>query len=203
MDFDARPEPAIRLEFARTRAGFSTAKDAARRFGWVYETYIQHEQGTRGLTRAAEKYAKAFKVSQGWLLTGEGRAPNEGQAGVPLLGYVGAGQAVEAIDQENGETVEPPADWTPDTVSVEVAGDSMFPAYEPGTLLYYSKLLPPVEMVNKRAVVQLGDGRIFVKIIRRGTTDTTWTLQSLNAQFPDMVDEVVEWAAPIDWIKPR
>lgn len=128
-------------------------------------------------------------------------APKEIQ--VPLKGRVGAGQAVYAIDDGSDETVSAPADTNPKTVAVEVSGESMFPAYESGTLLYYSKLLPPSEMVNRRAVVQLGDGRIFVKVIRRGSTDRTWTLQSINALYDDMVDEVVEWAAPIDWTKPR
>ncbi|MGV2073315.1 S24 family peptidase, partial [Agrobacterium vitis] len=89
------------------------------------------------------------------------------------------------------------------TVAVEVSGESMYPAYEEGTILFYSKTLPPADMVNRRAVVQLADGRIFVKTVRPGTTPTTWTLTSINALYPDMIDQVVEWAAPIDWIKPR
>lgn len=78
MVFDDRPEFAKRLEKARISRGFRTAKDAARYFDWTYETYIQHEQGIRGISRAAGKYAKAFRVSEGWLLTGEGNgAPAE------------------------------------------------------------------------------------------------------------------------------
>ncbi|MER8806060.1 helix-turn-helix domain-containing protein [Mesorhizobium australicum] len=74
MDFDDRPDFAKRLEKARKDRGFRTPKDAARFFDWTYETYIQHEQGIRGISRAAAKYAKAFRVSEGWLLTGEGNA---------------------------------------------------------------------------------------------------------------------------------
>lgn len=128
-------------------------------------------------------------------------APKEIQ--VPLKGRVGAGAEVFAIDDGGDESVPAPAHARPGTVAVEVSGESMFPAYEEGTLLYYSALLPPSDMVNRRAVVQLGDGRIFVKVLRAGSTPTTWTLQSLNPMFADMVDEVVEWAAKIDWIKPR
>lgn len=123
---------------------------------------------------------------------------------VDLKGKVGAGQAVYAIDAADyDQKAIAPADAHPNTVAVLVSGDSMFPAFEEGTLLYYSKLLPPDAMVNRRAVVQLGDGRIFVKILRPGSTPRTWTLQSVNAQYADMIDEVVEWAAPIDWIRPR
>ncbi len=122
---------------------------------------------------------------------------------VPLKGKVGAGQEVYAIDDGGHDYVEAPAGSRPETIAVEVSGQSMFPAYEEGTLLYYSKLLPPSEMVNRRAVVQLADGRIFVKIIRPGSSSDTWTLSSINALYPDMTDEMVEWVAPIDWIKPR
>lgn len=123
---------------------------------------------------------------------------------VPLVGRVGAGQAVHAVaDNDPDQFVEAPMHATPTTVGVEVDGNSMFPAFEDGSILYYSKLLPPEELVNRRAVVQLGDGRIFVKVIRRGSTPDTWTLQSVNTEYADMVDEVVAWAAPIDWIKPR
>ncbi|PHP66529.1 hypothetical protein CSC94_12615 [Zhengella mangrovi] len=79
----------------------------------------------------------------------------------------------------------------------------MFPAIEDGSLIYYSRHLPPDVMVNQRAVVQLADGRVFVKIIRPGSRPGFWTLQSVNAQYADILDVVVEWAAPIDWIKPR
>lgn len=72
---DDRPDAAKRLEQARLARGFETAKDAARYFGWTYESYIQHENGTRGLSRAAGRYAKSLKVSEGWLLTGEGQGP--------------------------------------------------------------------------------------------------------------------------------
>src|SRR5690606_38136711 len=71
MGYDDRPGFAKRLEKARKDRGFRTPKDAARFFGWAYETYIQHEQGIRGISRAAGKYAKAFRVSEAWLLTGE------------------------------------------------------------------------------------------------------------------------------------
>lgn len=76
MTEDTRPEPAKRLEEARIARGFKNAKDATNYFGWSYVTYTQHESGERGITRAVEKYAKAFRVSPGWLLTGEGKGPD-------------------------------------------------------------------------------------------------------------------------------
>jgi phage repressor protein C with HTH and peptisase S24 domain len=70
-----KPAAAQRLEQARITRGFKTAKDAATFFGWAYVTYAQHESGERGIGRQSAKYATAFRVSEGWLLTGEGPAP--------------------------------------------------------------------------------------------------------------------------------
>ncbi|WP_244533062.1 XRE family transcriptional regulator [Phyllobacterium sp. CL33Tsu] len=165
------------------------------------------ERLTRSIDRAAvNKMLKGTRTISGEELlaieaiTGT-TAPKE--LHVPLKGKVGAGAAVFAIDDGGDDTVEAPADARHGTVAVQVSGDSMFPAYEEGTLLYYSKLLPPSELVNKRAVVQLADGRIFVKIVRPGMDASRWTLTSINGQYADMVDQIVEWAAPIDWIRPR
>ncbi len=78
MTTDTRPEPAIRLQQARERAGFDSALAATKRFNWKYETYAQHENGTRGITRAAAKYATAFRVTREWLLFGvEAPAPDD------------------------------------------------------------------------------------------------------------------------------
>ena len=58
---------------ARVAAGYATAADAARAFGWTKPTYFSHENGSRGIgVKTAAKYGKAFKVSGAWLLTGEG-----------------------------------------------------------------------------------------------------------------------------------
>lgn len=80
---DDRPDEAKRLQLAREKRGFATAKEAADYFGWKYDTYIQHERGQRGLSRAASKYAPNLRVSAGWLLTGEGKGPDGQQVVAP------------------------------------------------------------------------------------------------------------------------
>ena len=75
MKYDDRPDPAKRLEQARIARGYGDARQAADAFGWNYHTYAQHENGTRGIHRAADRYARAYGVSTGWLLTGEGAGP--------------------------------------------------------------------------------------------------------------------------------
>lgn len=120
---------------------------------------------------------------------------------VQLQGYVGAGQAIYQFDEQGGGYVDAPPEYSPATVAVEVKGDSMLPLYEDGTILYYSKILTPEQMLNRRCIARLADERVLVKTIRRGSETGLFTLVSLNA--PDIEDVAIEWAAPIDWIKPR
>lgn len=63
----------MRLRMARAYAGIDDATAAATRFGWTVSTYQSHENGNRGIKpTVAKKYAKAYKVSFTWLMTGEG-----------------------------------------------------------------------------------------------------------------------------------
>ncbi|WP_133122887.1 LexA family transcriptional regulator [Zhengella mangrovi] len=198
-------EPKDRLRRARASAGYESPADAARRVRGINQnTITSNENGNRPISKKmAQVYADAFGVSAGWILYGEGEAASAERRTIPLKGKVGAGQQVEAIDNDDWDEAPMPPEARPGTIAVVVDGVSMFPAIEDGSLIYYSRHLPPDVMVNQRAVVQLADGRVFVKIIRPGSRPGFWTLQSVNAQYADILDVVVEWAAPIDWIKPR
>lgn len=62
-----------RLKRARLAAGFRTASDAISRFGWRGSTYRAHENGQNHFdAETAGTYARAYGVSAGWLLTGDG-----------------------------------------------------------------------------------------------------------------------------------
>lgn len=122
---------------------------------------------------------------------------------VRLVGRVGAGAAVIPFDEPDEQYVEAPAGTKPNTVAVEVLGDSMHPAFEDGTYLFYSEQRQPEDLVNKRCIMELEDGRMFVKVLRQGSRPGLWDLQSLNSLYADIKDETVKWAARIDWVKPR
>src|SRR5262245_22181911 len=73
--------PHQRLRRAREQAGFARASDAARAMGIEEPTYLGHENGSRGLSRAAARYARFFGVSLDWLIDGRGGlAPAAGPA---------------------------------------------------------------------------------------------------------------------------
>jgi phage repressor protein C with HTH and peptisase S24 domain len=69
---DPLDTPHRRLRFAREQAGFARASDAARAMGIGEPTYLGHENGSRGLSRAAARYARFFHVSLDWLIGGRG-----------------------------------------------------------------------------------------------------------------------------------
>lgn len=201
MTFDDRPEPAKRLERARIARNFKTPKEASTFHGWVYETYIQHEQGTRGIVRAAGKYAKAFRVSEGWLLTGEGRGPDDDDAdastSIPVMGYVGAGAEVEPdfeqVPPEGLFQVSIPIPLPSEMVALQVRGDSMLPQFEDGmVIVVFKEQRRPIEtFYGEQAVVRTVDGRRFVKTIERASNGAV-TLRSWNAKPIENVS--------LDWI---
>lgn len=199
-----------RIKLAREASGFRRAAEAAPSLGLKYATYAGHENGSRDPKGNIELYARRYGVSTDWLLTGRGQGPKAGAARpsappgkVRLAGRVGAGQVITPFDDEPYEWVDEPADAREGTTAVEVVGDSGHPVFEEGTYLYYSRHLPPEEMVNRRAILRTAKGELYVKVLRKGSSEGFWNLQSINSLYPDIVDQVVEWAAPIEWIKPR
>src|SRR5262244_3785935 len=78
-----------RLRRAREQAGFARASDAARAMGIEEPTYLGHENGSRGLSRAAPRYARFFGVSLDWLIDGRGRAAEPPLAAPPRNAEIG------------------------------------------------------------------------------------------------------------------
>ena len=166
MDFDDRPEAAKRLEEARKGKGFESARAAAQYFGWTYDSYAQHESGLRGLTRAADRYAKAFGVSKAWLLTGEG---DEQAIQVPLVSWVSAGhlKRTEGVTMADVDRYVPIAnlprgDW----MALEVQGDSMNRIAPEGSIIVLNRA-DDVLISDRFYVFALDDGSTTFKQYRR------------------------------------
>lgn len=190
MEHDDRPEPAKRLEKARIARGFDEAKKAAHYFGWNYNTYAQHENGTNGITRASAKYAKAFRVSEAWLLTGEGPGPGE-DTGIPGLrrvtvaAHIQAGVFEEtwAWDEHDQYDVFVPDDPEYRGFSLHAAetrGPSMNRRYPERTILVFTNVEetrePPV--AGKRYIVERrrsgGEAEHTVKLLHIDVDGKYW-----------------------------
>lgn len=133
-----------RLRLAREKRGFFNMRAACDFFGWNYNSYIQHERGERGIGRAAAQYAAAYRVSEAWLLTGEG-GPETAASGtmVPLMSWISAGQLDDSSPVEDMATArlinagELPGkgNW----IALEVQGDSMDRISPPGSIIIVDK----------------------------------------------------------------
>lgn len=122
---------------------------------------------------------------------------------VYLAGKVGAGGAI--LFEASADAVEvprPPTTFGP-LVALEVVGDSMFPKYEDGDVVYVRRdhegVLP--EYLGEHCVVHTADGGTFLKILTLGSRSGTFTLRSHNAA--DMPDVEVVWATPVLWVMPK
>ena len=123
---------------------------------------------------------------------------------VQLAGHVGAG--AEVFPDDNGGTgleyVEPAFPVPDDAVCVVVRGNSMYPRYFDGELIYYRSVpVPPEQALGRECVVRLVDGRMMVKIFRRGTKPGLFTLESWNA--PAIEDVRIDYAAPVVFVDRR
>lgn len=136
---------AERLKKARKDAGFRTARDAAASLGIPYSTYAGHENSSRAYeTDDAVIYARKFKVTIEWLLTGKGTTPvvdnvvKTPLATIPIIGIVRAGtwQDADAGDSGLYEVVpaapDAPATWQ---YAFTVEGTSLNRVAEPGSIL--------------------------------------------------------------------
>lgn len=131
--------------------------------------------------------------------------PDEYLATVPLVGYVSAGaRAYFNAENEELERVRAPNDATPNTVAVEVRGDSLGALFDQW-LVYYDddEVRSPVtsDMIGRLCVVGLPDDRVLVKRIRRAKTLGLYHLDS-NTE-PTINDVEIAWAAKVKSMEPR
>lgn len=150
--------------------------------------------------------AEFLGVRLEWLATADGDMIEHRQRSVDIVGFVGAGAEVLAdgsqLDGSGQDNVDLDFDVPGSCKAVIVRGTSMLPAYEDGDVLVYDgKPADPRSLLNRRCVVQLTDGRIFVKRLRRGTLPDLYTLESFNAD--PIEDAEIDWVAKIKAVVPR
>lgn len=197
-----RHEMADRLKEARLLRGFLFARDAARRYHWVLQTYAAHENGSRGFTKqTALTYAKAFAVNAIWLLSGEG--PREADVKIRIEGYIGAGAMIYALETQDDfwmDEVESPVGSPDSFVAFIVRGDSNYPALKDREIVICKRDgIPASSLVGVECAMKLADGRRLVKTIAQGSLPGRYTLLSFN--HPPIVDQAIDWASKVEWVK--
>jgi len=186
-----------RLKVAREEAGYQTAADAARAMGMREASYHHHENGYAGLSRAGHRYAKFFNVNYEWLMTGRGEMkPKAG----PVLtlkvdGFVGNGARVDMPDQP---PVDPPyseLSFDPQNVGLlVVSGLSNYPRFIEGEAIMYDRRpASPSTLIDRYAIVQDADGQRMLKILRRGSREGLFSLESHNQAPLRDVEVLMAW----------
>lgn len=199
---------AERLKWARERwqqrqDDGRSPTEVARDFGWTVSTYLGYENGDKDRKPRLpmlKRIARAYGVRWEWLLSNEG-SPTARPLLAPVLGYVGAGGQIFPMDDfaqgEALDEVEMPQP-SPNAVAVIVRGDSMYPRYFDGELIFYDdREMPPKELIGRECVVKLKNGQMLLKRLRRGSRANRFNLESWNAN--PLEDQDVEWAAPVKW----
>jgi hypothetical protein len=84
----------------------------------------------------------------------------------------------------------------------EIEGDSQYPL-QPGWLIFYGPENQGVadKLAGKLCVVQVKDGPVLLKTLKRGSKKGLFRLESWNA--PPREDVKLVWAAPVLDIRPR
>lgn len=154
----------------------------------------KYDMGPEILRRAASH----FKTTASHILFGEQIEIAHRRA--PIVGRVGAGAEVEAIQEANPELVEVPADFT-DGQAFRVVGDSCIPVFEDGDILVVNGSVSATEseFLNRFCVVETSENLGFVKKVVRGASvpgqGQLYTLESPNA--PDIQNVQLKRVSPI------
>ena len=186
-----------RLKEARIAAGYGRAVDAALAMGVKLSTYTHHENGTAGLSRVGQRYARFFGVSFEWLMTGRGAMKDKADAewSIPIDGLVGAGASVEMMSDT--AAFDAPTEVALDLGVLKgllVRGESQWPRFMDGEIILYDpRPINPSELIGRYAVVQDLEGRRLIKLLRRGSREGTWTLESHNAPPEHNVRLIAAW----------
>ena len=201
-----------RLRIARERL-FKTSLEGAQALGIPPVSYWQYEHAELPRGRdygpnEAVRFARRFRVSPEWLLTGRGKGVGESEpivppdaSKVPVVGYLGPGARVHFYAAAQGE-VGLPTGAPASTVALEIRGESLGSIFD-RWLLYYDSFrrTPPTELIDELCVVALADGRVLVKQLQRGRKAGRFSLRSPN-QAP-INDTAVDWAAAVTSMSPR
>lgn len=169
------------------------------------DTYVKLERGQAKAGKNGRKLndkwidraSRAFGVDAGEIVSSRSDS-------VPLLGYVGAGAAAHLFVDGQGpfERVRAPDGSSPDTVAVEIRGESLGSFFDHWLVYYDDVRTPPAaSMLGKLCVCGLADGRILIKKLRKGQLPGHYTLLSQTEE--PIYDVILEWCALVTTMCPR
>lgn len=126
-----------------------------------------------------------------------------GTRSVPLTGRIGAGGTIIFEDLGVDNPMPKPPGFSGPLEALEVIGDSMWPKYNSGDVVYISRSFDGVlpKYIGEFCAVRLDTGETYLKQLMKGDKPGRFTLRSLNAADIDNVS--VSWATPIVFVLPK
>ncbi len=195
-----------RIRRARKDLGL-TQQEFAERLQVTQPTVHRWEKGFYDPDEGAlQRLSEMTDLPPAYFRYGE-QALGPGPRTVNVVGYIGAGAQINPIDdhaQGAGlEVVESPPGETLSTVAVIVRGDSMYPVYQDGDVIFYARdgVDDEAAYIGRECVVKLVNGPTMLKRVMRGSDRGTFLLLSYNASPLDNVR--LEWASPVRWVRRR
>ncbi len=159
---------------------------------------VQNDERRGITTETLAALAPVLQTSASWLLEGVAETPTHSV--VRVVGRIGAGAEIlpefEQIPPDGLYEIELPLPLPPDSIAFAVEGDSMWPRFVAGdVVICRDGEHDPAVIAGREAAVRTGDGKRYLKTIRRGVDGRTFDLESHNA--PPIRGVTIAWAAPI------
>lgn len=195
---------ARRLEEIGNPSPFTLAREHGLERGFINDILIGKKKRVLDMT----KLASALRLDAGALASGklEPIADDDpiNKGTVPLVGYVGAGAEAHfyALSHGDLDRVKAPDGAGPDTVAVEVRGESLGALFQ-RWLVFYDDIRSPVtaDLIGRVCVVGLADDRVLVKQIKATRMAGIFDLLS-NTEEP-IEGVAIMWAARVKSMEPR
>lgn len=210
-----------RLRMAIGLAGFDKVAPFAESIGWSPIKVRQHINRDRIPSDAVTTYVRRlspYGVTADWLLSGRGTTPRGLKnlptqtvskserpkgASIEITHSVGAGDQVFPVpgDSPLGYITAPPGYENGGAVAIR--GDSGRPLFDDTDLLFFKTWEPPPsprKLPRRPVIIELEDGRSFLKVLMPGTRKGAYHLLSINQAVAPIYDVVVTAIARIGWV---
>lgn len=162
--------------------------------------FLRDLLANEGQSPRAENLARlayALETTPEWLLDARG---DERPIGVPIMGKVGAAQEFFPATDQGALDYAPMPPEGEAYGAAEIDGDSGWPVYKHGGLVYYGEWRTDLdELIGEDVLAELADGRMLLKTLA-ARNGSTFTLTAHNGP-PLLAVEIVR-AAPIEWVRP-
>jgi len=119
---------------------------------------------------------------------------------INVIGYIGAGDQVFHFRIDDPRETVPAPPGIDRGIAAYVRGTSMVPAYRPGELVIAAAHDGKVsDLIGQDCFVQVLDGPLYLKRLKREIKDR-FDLESYD-DVPVISHQMVEWAAPVRWVR--